>query len=272
MTVRRTVGSWAAPILLALIALVPPLKSTAGEFGGLDVPFVPTPPDVVSAMLRMADVKPGDIVYDLGSGDGRIVVEAIKAFGVKKAVGVDLDPARVADGIANAKANNVSDRASFFQGDVFTFDFSEATVVTMYLLPTVNIKLRPRVLSELKPGTRVVSHQFTMGDWTPDAEQTVGYGNQILSWVVPAKVEGTWEWQIGPTRYRLQLEQKYQKAAGPLTVGEQAATVATAFLKGPSFRLEATVGGRPTTFEGTVSGDVISGISGGQKFEAKRIR
>jgi len=254
------------------MAFALPMKSIAGEFGGLDVPFVPTPPEVVTGMLKMADAKPSDIVYDLGSGDGRIVVEAIKTFNVKKAVGVDLDPARVADGNANAKNNNVTDRASFFQGDVFKFDFSEATLVTMYLLPTVNIKLRPRVLSELKPGTRVVSHQFTMGDWDPDSEQSVGYGNRVMMWIVPAQVEGNWEWQIGQNRHRLEIKQKYQKAAGSLTVGSQAAVNAFATLKGTAIRIEANVGGRPTVFEGTVSGDTISGTSGGQAFEAKRAR
>jgi len=149
-----------------------------------DVVYVPTPPEVVDEMLEMAEVRDGDVLYDLGSGDGRIPIAAAKKFKVR-AVGVDIDPARVAEARANAKAAGVVDEVSFRQADLFKTDFSDATVVTLYLLDSLNLKLRPKLLSELKPGTRIVSHAFTMGDWEPEKTATVG-GSRIYMWRVPA--------------------------------------------------------------------------------------
>ena len=151
----------------------------------LDVPYVPTPMPVVDAMLDMADVRKQDTVYDLGCGDGRIVVRAALRFGCK-GVGVDLNPERVAEARANAASQKVTGLTRFEVGDVFEFDFSPATVVTMYLLPSVNLKLRPRLLKELKPGTRIVSHDFDMGDWTPEATRDTGR-SRIFLWTVPAR-------------------------------------------------------------------------------------
>ncbi|MGZ8255232.1 MAG: SAM-dependent methyltransferase [Burkholderiaceae bacterium] len=151
----------------------------------LDVPYVPTPMPVVDAMLDMARVKKQDTLYDLGCGDGRIVVRAASRFGCK-GVGVDLNPERVAEARANAASQKVSGLTRFEVGDVFEFDFSSATVVTMYLLPTVNLKLRPRLLKELKPGARIVSHDFDMGDWAPEATRDTGR-SRILLWTVPAR-------------------------------------------------------------------------------------
>ncbi len=150
---------------------------------GLDVPYVPTPQPVVDKMLEMADVKKDDYVIDLGSGDGRIPVTAAQKYGAK-AMGVDLDPQRVQEANENAKKARVTDLVEFKQGDLFETDFSKATVLTMYLLPTINMQLRPRILSELKPGTRVVSHSFDMGDWKPDRTEKVD-GRTIHFWVVP---------------------------------------------------------------------------------------
>ena len=138
----------------------------------LDVPYVPTPMPVVDAMLDMAKVTKSDVVYDLGCGDGRIVVRAAQRFGCR-GVGVDLNPERVREAKDNARKNNVTQLTSFEVGDVFEFDFSPATVVTMYLLPSVNLKLRPRLQRELKPGTRIVSHDFNMGDWAPQATREI---------------------------------------------------------------------------------------------------
>jgi SAM-dependent methyltransferase len=151
----------------------------------LDVPYVPTPMPVVDAMLDLARVKQEDVLYDLGCGDGRIVVRAASRFGCT-GVGVDLNPARVAEARAIAASHKVAGQTRFEVGDVFEFDFSPATVVTMYLLPSVNLKLRPRLLKELKPGTRIVSHDFDMGDWTPEATRDSGR-SRIFLWTVPAR-------------------------------------------------------------------------------------
>ncbi|MBB4633211.1 SAM-dependent methyltransferase [Sphingosinicella soli] len=150
-----------------------------------DVIYVPTPPDVVDKMLEMADVKDGDVLYDLGSGDGRIPIAAAKRFKLR-AVGIDIDPERIAEARANAKEAGVADAVSFRQEDLFQADFSEATVVTLYLLDTLNEKLMPRLLKELKPGTRIVSHAFRMGDWEPEQTADVD-GRSVYYWTVPKR-------------------------------------------------------------------------------------
>lgn len=151
----------------------------------LDVPYVPTPVPVVDAMLDLARVNKSDVVYDLGCGDGRIVVRAATRFGCR-GVGVDLNPERVKEAKANAIRANVTELTRFEVGDVFEFDFSGATVVTMYLLPSVNLKLRPRLLKELKPGTRLVSHDFHMGDWAAETTREVGR-SRIYLWTIPPR-------------------------------------------------------------------------------------
>ena len=150
-----------------------------------DVIFVPTPQEVVDEMLRMADVRKGDVLYDLGSGDGRIPVTAAKKYGVR-AVGIDIDPARIREAQENARRNGVSSLVKFRNEDLFKADFREATVVTLYLLPDLNVKLRPRLWSELKPGTRVVSHQFEMGDWKPQKTVELN-GRTIYFWTIPER-------------------------------------------------------------------------------------
>lgn len=153
-----------------------------------DVPYVPTPQNVVDEMLTLANVTKDDVVYDLGCGDGRLVITAVKKFGASRGFGVDIDPERIAESNANAKAAGVTDRATFAVQDLFQTDFKDATVVTLYLLPQVNLKLRPKLLSDLRPGTRVVSHSFDMGDWKPDKTVTVQPGGQrLFLWTIPAK-------------------------------------------------------------------------------------
>jgi cyclopropane fatty-acyl-phospholipid synthase-like methyltransferase len=151
-----------------------------------DVIFVPTPQSVVEAMLKMAAVKQGDIVYDLGSGDGRIPITAVQKFGAARAIGIDIDPQRIKEANENAQKAGVTDKVKFLNQDLFTSDFREATVVTLYLLDSLNEKLRPKLLEELKPGTRIVSHAFRMGDWQPEKTETVD-GKNIYFWTVPAK-------------------------------------------------------------------------------------
>jgi SAM-dependent methyltransferase len=150
-----------------------------------DVIYVPTPQPVVDAMLKLAKVKKGDILYDLGSGDGRIPITAAERYGIR-AVGIEVDPQRLAEANANAERAGVTELVTFRKEDLFAADFSEASVVTLYLLPRLNLKLRPRLLSELEPGTRIVSHDFTMGDWEPEKERRVE-GRMIYLWTVPAR-------------------------------------------------------------------------------------
>jgi 2-polyprenyl-3-methyl-5-hydroxy-6-metoxy-1,4-benzoquinol methylase len=150
-----------------------------------DVPYVPTPTPVVNEMLRLANVKKNDVLYDLGSGDGRIVITAAQKFGTR-GIGIDIDPQRIQEANQNAQTAGVTNLVQFRQQDLFETDFSKATVVTLYLLPDINLKLKPRLLSQLKPGTRVVSHAFDMGDWKPQKVVTVA-GQTIYYWTVPQK-------------------------------------------------------------------------------------
>jgi SAM-dependent methyltransferase len=164
-------------------------KVAQGEAQGYktpDVVYVPTPDSVVAAMLDVAKVGKGDVVYDLGCGDGRIVVAAAKR-GAKKAIGVDIDPERVQEARANVARAGVGDRAQIVEGDLFETNLQDATVVTLYLLPDLNLRLRPKLLA-LKPGTRIVSHAFDMGDWKPEKELQVD-GKNVYFWTVPAKAE-----------------------------------------------------------------------------------
>ncbi len=154
----------------------------------LDVPYVPTPDAIVEEMFRLAEVDGDDILYDLGSGDGRIPIAAARQFGIR-AVGVELNPARIKEAKENALVAEVTDKVEFFEEDIFEFDFSEATVVIMYLFPEVNLKLRPKIL-QMKPGTRIISHKYTMGDWEPEQTKTVtgenGKEHKLYLWRVPA--------------------------------------------------------------------------------------
>ena len=167
-----------------------------------NVPYVPTPWNVIEAMLDIARVNAGDYVIDLGSGDGRVVLEAVRKFGAR-GMGIELDPNLVS--IANREARHlgVSMQADFVSGNLFNFDFDAATVLTLYLLPKVNLELRPRILSQLRPGTGIVSHDFDMGRWKPDARREVSVPNksygppvsQVYLWYVPADVTGKWHWR-----------------------------------------------------------------------------
>jgi ribosomal protein L11 methylase PrmA len=148
-----------------------------------DVIYVPTPQEVVEDMLRLADVKKGDVLYDLGSGDGRIPVTAARKYGVR-AIGIDIDADRIKEANANATRRGVTKLVKFRQQNLFEANFAEATVVTLYLLPDLNLKLRPQLLAQLKPGTRVVSHQFDMGDWKPDKTLETN-GRTVYLWVIP---------------------------------------------------------------------------------------
>jgi len=160
-----------------------------------DVPYVPTTEEAVQAMLKLADVKKTDVLYDLGCGDGRIVIAAAKNFGTR-GVGIDINPVRIGEANENAKKAGVQRQVRFEENDLFEADIHEASVVTLFLLPTINLKLRPKLLRDLKPGTRVVSNTFDMGDWKPDKETTVGaddddsgLSHRLFLWTVPPRKE-----------------------------------------------------------------------------------
>ena len=165
-----------------------PQRGTIDSLPVLDVPYVSTPHKVVAAMLKMARVKKGDLVYDLGCGDGRIVIAAARDFGAR-GVGIDLDPKRIQEARENARKASVEDRVTFIEQDLFDADVRKASVVTLYLFSGVNLRLRPKLLRELRPGTRVVSHSFDMGDWRPVRVENID-DHKIYYWVIPGKKEG----------------------------------------------------------------------------------
>lgn len=177
--------------LVLSLALFGTLGATAGAQGTPiqlrppDVIFVPTPQDVVDAMLKVAKVTQGDVVYDLGSGDGRIPITAAKTYSAR-GVGIDIDPQRIREANENAKAAGVTDKVKFLNQDLFTSDISQASVVTLYLLPSLNLKVMPKLMKELKPGTRIVSHAFDMGDWKPEQTLNVN-GRTVYYWTIPRR-------------------------------------------------------------------------------------
>jgi len=183
---KKTLTAIAA---LSLVLFSACLFSVVAQERKPDVHYVPTPEEVVEKMLEMANVGKNDVVYDLGCGDGRIVITAAKKYGAR-GVGVDIDPQRIKESNENARIAGVTDRVKFLQQDLFEIDFSEATVVTLYLLPALNLRLRPKLLRDLKPGSRIVSHAFDMGDWKPEKVVNVpgdiDQDRTIYYWVVPA--------------------------------------------------------------------------------------
>lgn len=213
-------------VALAAALALPASLPAKEPYKELDTPYVPTPQVVVNRMLELAKLKPGETVVDLGSGDGRIMITAAKEYGAR-GFGVEIDPYLVESSNEEAKRVGVADRVKFLKQDLFTTDFREADVLTLYLLPDVNVALRPKILSELRAGTRIVSHDYGMGAWVPDAKETVPAPDKTVGvhkestlylWIVPARVEGTWDLQIHLGRksrgYPLTLEQQYQVVTG----------------------------------------------------------
>jgi SAM-dependent methyltransferase len=230
-----------------------------------DVIYLPTPPAVVDRMLEMADVRSDDIVYDLGSGDGRIVIAAAKQRGAR-GTGVEIDPELIAESNKNAAEAGVADKVRFVQADLFTVDFHDATVVMLYLGRSLNIRLRDRILKELAPGTRVVSHAFDMGAWKPD-EHAVVEERDIFSWIVPADVAGTWRWVEGAGRdsrpMELVMQQSFQRVSGGLRPPGAPLPIRDGALSGErlTFTVDGTVDGeaRLIRYDGRVVGDTIHG-------------
>lgn len=259
---RRHSSIIVAVAALAAVCFAPPPLRAQDEAGAepvkKDVPYVPTPQPVVDRMLEMAGVKKGDVVYDLGCGDGRIIVTAAKKHGAT-GIGVDIDPARIKECHENAKAAGVTDKVKFIQQDLFTMEFKDANVLAMYLLPEVNMKLRPKILDGMKPGSRIVSHSFDMDDWKPDEEDQVD-DSTIYFWIVPAKVEGTWNVTLKPAggaeqKGTLELKQKFQEVTGSAKLSDKNDELRDAKLKGDE--LTFTLG--DTTYTAKVNGSKLSG-------------
>ena len=253
---RRTVRTMVPALVVSLCAATAwaqagqkpaPFEPQSGQ-AGKDVVWVPTPQTLVDKMLDMAKVTPQDFVIDLGSGDGRTVITAAKRGA--RALGIEYNPDMVALSERAAKTAGVSDKATFVKADLFETDFSKASVVTMFLLPSINLKLRPKIL-DMKPGTRIVANSFNMEDWEADETETVS-GDctswcTALLWIVPAKVEGTWTTPKGD----LKLTQQFQKVTGSL--GTQA--ISEGKLRGDEITFKA--GGN--TYTGKVEGNMIHG-------------
>jgi hypothetical protein len=271
----RSVRQWLLALCLSVItaSIFAQLQAAQEEYQpqvgqeGKDVVWVPTPQALVDKMLEMAKVTPKDYVIDLGSGDGRTVITAAKR-GVR-ALGIEYNPDMVELSKRNAAKEGVGDKATFVKADLFESDFSQATVITMFLLPEINLRLRPKIL-DLKPGTRIVSNSFTMGEWRDDETATVsdGCSNWCTAhlWIVPAKVEGTWQLSQG----ELTLKQEFQMISGTLKSGSQTTPISNGRLRGDQINFSA--GGAQYT--GRVNGNAIEGTvrSGGSngKWSATR--
>ena len=252
------------------------LACPAAYAADASVPYVPTPQVVVDRMLEIGKVTEQDYLIDLGSGDGRIVVTAAKKYGAR-GFGVDLNPSRIAEANDNAQKAGVADKVQFQRRDLFETDLTQASIITMYLLPRVNLDLRPKLL-DLKPGTRIVSHDFSMGDWQPEQHEQVeakdkyggaGGTSDIFLWIIPAKVAGTWKSELQvrgkPVPYEFTLQQEFQKVSGTAQVGGRRVDLQNVKLTGDelTFEFPADVQGLPIKhqFAGKVFGSTIGGTA-----------
>ena len=236
----------------------------------LDVPYVPTKPEVVAKMLEMAHVGKDDVLYDLGCGDGRIVVTAAKLYGTR-GVGVDINPERIKESRENAAREGVTHLVKFLEQDLFQTDIHEATVLTLYLLSSVNLRLRPVIFAELRPGTRVVSHDFSMDTWKADQHEVVtvdGQEHSVYFWVVPANASGSWKWTSTEgqrnSSYELDLSQHFQVLDGRFRLDGREYALKDLTINGEkiAFSVDRGDGGKVRTivFEGRVRRNTIEGM------------
>lgn len=233
--------------------------------GAPDVHFIATPQYVVNEMLELAGTNQKDVIYDLGCGDGRFVITAAKQYGAR-GIGIDIDPERIRESRVNAKKAGVDDRVAFHEQDLFTTDISPATIVALYLLPELNLGLRPRLFKQLKPGTRILSHDFDMGDWKPDVVEQLGESTYYY-WILPAEVKGRWQISA-PTvgndgEYTVDVVQHFQEIQVTLLKKQAHISISNAKIKGDtiSFFLSRGLGKNKTGmfFKGKVAGNTISG-------------
>ncbi len=227
----------------------------------LDVPYVPTPQEVVDRMLAIAKVSGKDFVMDLGCGDGRMLVTAASKFG-SRGRGVDLNPVRIKEANANAQSAKVSDKVTFEVKNLFETSIADADVLTMYLLPSVNLQLRPRIFDEMKPGSRIVSHSFDMGDWDADLRDQVNY-SRIYYWVVPAKVAGKWIITDGADKIEADIVQTHQKITGGTVKFTGGSAPVMGLVTGQDVRIMTQIRGEPRIYAGRVSGNSMAPIAGG---------
>lgn len=264
---RRTTRTSAALAAVAAVALAVPRGAPAQD---LDVPYVPTPTEVVTTMLELTEPTPQDSLYDLGSGDGRIVITAAERYGTP-GVGVELDSGRVATARESARESGVQDMVRFIRGDLFDVNVSNASIVTLYLLPSVNRRLRPRLLRQLEAGSRVVSHDFDMGAWQADSIVRVPEENggraTVYFWKIPAHVAGTWVvTRPDGSEARIRVDQKYQELR--ISLPDGSTDVGGAALDGASISFVLGT----STYTGTVSGDRIEGTTdSGGSWSARRV-
>lgn len=232
-----------------------------------DVPYVPTPVKVVDAMLGLGGVGPDDYLIDLGSGDGRISIRAATRFGTR-GMGVDLDDNLVGMARTAAQRQGVVDRVTFAARNLFDTDLSRATVITAYLLHSVNLRLRPTLFEQLKPGTRIVTHDFDFADWPPDQKITIdvpdkAYGpprSDIMLWVIPANFAGVWQWSLpGAAGYEARLEQKFQMLAGAAMAQGQPLRLGEARVKGDTVTFTLTSEAGVQRYTGRIDGNIITG-------------
>jgi Methyltransferase domain len=247
------------------------------------VPFVATPPDVVIEMLKLAGITSNDLVYDLGSGDGRLAIAAATLFGAR-AVGVEIDAHLVQESREAAARAGVADRVTFIWGDLFKTDLRPATSVMLYLLPEINLRLRGKLLAELRPGTSVVSHNFDMGDWAPDRAVRVfvsGGSQRVNLWIIPARVQGAWSLRVsftdGEATVTAVLDQNYQRFGGIVSTGASTSPVVETMLSGEIIAFTTTIamksGSRSIRFRGRVNGDTMEGtaeVTGGLAIDPGR--
>lgn len=226
----------------------------------LDVPYAETRAAVIARMLEMADVNADDYVIDLGTGDGRILIAAARDRGAL-GLGVDIDPILVREARANARDAGVAERVRFRIQDLFETPLGQADVLTMYLLPEVNLRLRPRILAELAPGSHVVSHFFDMGEWRPDATTRVG-GSRIHLWIVPARIEGRWRLVDEDGVSEVSIHQRFQYFGGVMRRVSQERRVSRGVLRGDNIRFVVQTDGGPRTYEGAVRGDRMISTTG----------
>lgn len=260
---------------LAGIAAITALAFGAGLYSlnvsaqpKLDIHFVPTPHEVVKRMLELAKVGPNDIHYDLGSGDGRIVIAAVKDFKAKKGVGIDLDPQRIKEANENKAKAGLGDTVTFREQNIFETDLREASVVSMYLLTTINIRMRPKLLAELKPGTRIVTHAFNFGEWKEEHNESVG-GYQVYLFIVPANVTGKWEMSEGERKILLDLKSEFTDLSGTATINGKNSEVKSGKITGTKIEFTIDVDGKPVKYEGTWDASTITGV-GAAKWTAKK--